>query len=411
MSGPLEGVKVVELGVWIAGPAAGGVLADWGADVVKIEPPEGDPSRGFGKMLGDDLPYNPVFELDNRGKRSVVLDLWTDDGKAAALDLIDGADVFVTNVRRAALARLGLDDVTLLARNPRLIYGHITGFGREGPDADKAAFDIAAFWSRAGIAHLLTPPGGRLPFQRGGMGDHNTGSTFAGGICAALYSREKTGQGQLVSSSLYRQGVYTVSFDLNTVLGWGRHPAIGVRETMPSPSVNNYSAGCGRHFWIVGLDGDRHWPPLVRLVGHPEWLDDPRFATPLDRAMHAEELIALLDEAFATKTLDEWAPLFDAEPDMFWSRVQDPFEVVNDPALRAAGGIVEVPDGVATMPMIATPVDFHGTPWSPRGMAPELGEHTAEVLEELAAPPRSGQDSLRHVLSAYVESSVRVPSS
>ena len=143
--------------------------------------------------------------------------------------------MFVTNVRRAALARLGLDDVTLLDRNPRLIYGHITGFGREGPDADKAAFDIAAFWSRAGIAHLLTPPGGRLPFQRGGMGDHNTGSTFAGGICAALYRREKTGEGQLVSSSLYRQGVYTVSFDLNTVLGWGRHPAIGVARDDAEP--------------------------------------------------------------------------------------------------------------------------------------------------------------------------------
>ena len=202
------------------------------------------------------------------------------------------------------------------------------------------------------------------------MGDHNTGSTFAGGICAALFNREKTGKGQLVSSSLYRQGVYTVGFDLNTVLGWGRHPAIGTRETMASPSVNNYRAGCGRHFWIVGLDGERHWPPIARLAGHPEWIDDPRFATPLDRAMHAAELITLLDEAFATKTLDEWAPLFDAEPDMFWSRVQDPFEVVNDPTLRDAGGIVDVPDGVATTPMIATPVDFYGTPWAPRGLAP-----------------------------------------
>ena len=167
------------------------------------------------------------------------------------------------------------------------------------------------------------------------------------------------------------------------MLGWGRHPAIGIRETMPSPSVNNYPAGCGRHFWIVGLDGDRHWPPIARLVGHPEWIDDPRFATPLDRAMHADELIALLDEAFATKTLDEWAPLFDAEPDMFWSRVQDPFEVVNDPTLRAAGGIVEVPDGVATMPMIATPVDFHGTPWAPRGLAPSSA----------STPPRSSASS------------------
>jgi len=383
MSGPLDGVKVVELGVWIAGPAAGGVLADWGADVVKIEPPEGDPARQFGLMLGNDLPTNPVFELDNRGKRSVVLDLWSDDGKAAALDLLDEADVFVTNVRRGALERLGLDDVTLLARNPRLVYGHITGFGREGPDADKAAFDIAAFWSRAGIAHLLTSPGAALPFQRGGMGDHNTGSTFAGGICAALFNRERTGQGQLVSSSLYRQGVYTVGFDLNVVLGWGRHPAIGSRETMLSPSVNNYSAGCGRHFWIVGLQGDRHWPPIARLCGHPEWLEDPRFLTAVDRAANAPELIALMDDAFATKTLDEWEPLFDAEPDMFWARVQDPFEVVNDPTLRDAGGIVDVPDGVATTPMIATPVDFHGTPWSPRGLAPELGQHTDEVLREL----------------------------
>jgi crotonobetainyl-CoA:carnitine CoA-transferase CaiB-like acyl-CoA transferase len=389
MPGPLEGVKVVELGVWIAGPAAAGVLADWGADVVKIEPPEGDPARQFGVMLGNDLPTNPVFELDNRGKRSVVLDLHTDEGRDAALALIDEADVFVTNLRRSALERLGLDDETLLARNPRLVYGHITGFGREGPDADKAAFDIAAFWARAGIAYLLTPPGGALPFQRGGMGDHNTGSTFAGGICAALFHRERTGKGQLVSTSLYRQGVYTVGFDLNTVLGWGRHPAIGTRETMKSPSVNNYRAKCGKAFWIVGLEGDRHWPAIARLAGHPEWIDDPRFATALDRAAHAEELIALLDEAWATRTLEEWKPLFDAEPDMFWAPVQDPYEVVNDPTLRDAGGIVEVPDGVSTTPMIASPVDFHGTPWAPRRTAPELGEHTDDVLRELGRTPRT----------------------
>ena len=383
MPGPMEGVRVIELGVWIAGPAAGGVLADWGADVVKIEPPEGDPARGFGAMMGGDLPTNPVFELDNRGKRSIVLDLTTPEGLEVALELLDAADVFVTNVRASALRRLGLDDETLLARNPRLIYGHISGYGREGADADKAAFDIAAFWSRAGIAHLLTPPGGTLPFQRGGMGDHNTGSTFAGGIAAALFDRERTGKGQLVTSSLYRQGVYTVGFDLNTTLGWGRHPAIGRRETMGSPSVNNYSAGDGRHFWIVGLDGARHWPPIARIVGHPEWIEDPRFLTPLDRATNAAELVALLDEAFATKTLDEWAVLFDAAPDMFWARVQDPFEVVNDPTLRDAGGIVDVPDEYGTTPMIATPVDFHGTPWSPRSLAPELGQHTDEILGEL----------------------------
>ena len=226
--------------------------------------------------------------------------------------------MFVTNVRGAALARLGLDDETLLARNPRLVYGHITGFGREGPDADKAAFDIAAFWSRAGIAHLLTAPGGALPFQRGGMGDHNTGSTFAGGICAALFNRERTGKGQLVSTSLYRQGVYTVSFDLNTVLGWGRYPAIGTRETMPSPSVNNYPAGDGRQFWIVGLEGDRHWPPIARLGasrvdGRPALRDRPR---PGDKRRRADRGAR---RASSTKSLDEWVPLFDNEQDMFWA--------------------------------------------------------------------------------------------
>lgn len=335
MTGPMEGIRVVELGVWIAAPAAAGVLADWGADVVKIEPPRGDPARGFQQMLGGDMPTNPVFELDNRGKRSVVLDLATPAGRDAALELIDQADVFVTNVRAGALARAGLALEVLLARNPRLVYGHLSGYGRDGPDADRAAFDIAAFWARSGmIAHLLTAPGAALPFQRGGMGDHNTGATFAGGLAAALFARERTGEGQLVSSSLYRQGVYTIGFDLNLVLGWGMHPAIGQRETMGNPAINNYSAGDGKQFWIVGLEGERHWPPLARVVGHPEWIDDERFATALDRADHARELIAMLDAAFARRPLDEWAEIFAAEPDMFWAPVSDPYDVVYDPALR-----------------------------------------------------------------------------
>src|SRR5215218_8169939 len=169
MAGPMDGVRVVELGVWVAGPAAGGILADWGADVVKIEPPAGDPARTFQRMLGGDMPNNPVFELDNRSKRSVVLDLSTAEGREVALELVDSADVFLTNIRPSALGRIGLDHETLLARNRRLVYAIITGYGLEGPDADRAAYDIAAFWARSGIAHLLTPPGANPPFQRGGM--------------------------------------------------------------------------------------------------------------------------------------------------------------------------------------------------------------------------------------------------
>jgi crotonobetainyl-CoA:carnitine CoA-transferase CaiB-like acyl-CoA transferase len=383
MAGPMDGVRVVELGVWVAGPAAGGILADWGADVVKIEPPSGDPARTFQRMLGGDMPNNPVFELDNRSKRSIVIDLATDEGRSIALELLDGADVFLSNVRMDALARLGLDHEAVLARNPRLIYGHISGYGLEGPDANRAAYDIAAFWARSGIAHLLTPPGGELPFQRGGMGDHSIGVQFAGAISAALFSRERTGKGQLVSSSLLRQGVYTIGFDLNMVLGWGTLPAASHRASMGNVCINNYSAGDDRKFWIVGLEGDRHWPPLARSVGHPEWIDDPRFATARDRAMNASELIAMLDAEFATKTLEEWSAIFEQEVDMFWAPVNTPEDIVNDPQLRHAGGLVEVPDEFGTTTMIASPADFGGTPWAPRWIAPKLGEHTDEILREL----------------------------
>jgi crotonobetainyl-CoA:carnitine CoA-transferase CaiB-like acyl-CoA transferase len=385
MAGPVEGIKVVELGVWVAGPAAAGILADWGADVIKIEPPAGDPGRLFGRMLGCDLGVNPPFELDNRSKRSIVLDLTTDTGLGAAFELLSDADVFITNVRPGALRRLGLDFESVSARYPRLVYGLITGYGETGPDADRAAYDVAAFWSRAGVAHLLTRPGDTPPFQRGGMGDHSAGMTLAGAVCAALLSRVRTGAGQLVSTSLYRQGAYTVSFDINTYLMTGQPIGIGQRESMGNPCMNNYAAGDGRRFWIVGLDVDRHWPPLCRAVDRPEWITDPRFHDPRARATNAVELIAELDEIFATKPLEEWAELFASEPDFFWSPVNSLEDVVADEQFSAAGGLVDVPDGKAAITMVATPADFHGTPWAPRSAAPELGQHTQEVLAELEA--------------------------
>jgi crotonobetainyl-CoA:carnitine CoA-transferase CaiB-like acyl-CoA transferase len=372
----MEGLRVVEVGVWIAAPAAGGILADWGADVIKIEPPGvGDPSRTFGQMFGADLPFSPPFEMDNRSKRSIVLDLTQPEAREIALELIDRADVFVSNVRTAALKRLGLDGETLMQRNPRLIYAAITGYGLEGPDADRAAYDIAGFWSRSGMAAVLT--------TRGGMGDHGAGMVAAGAISAALYSREKTGRGQLVSTSLLRQGLYTLSFDLAFALRLGVAPQPADRTTMPNPSINCYRDSEGRWFWLVGLEGERHWPPLARSVGHPEWITDPRFATALDRAANAAELIAQLDAIFATRTREEWGKIFDAEQEMWWAPVQTLDEVVADPQVRAAGGLVEVPDGPTTTTFPATPADFHGTPWEPRWMAPEPGQHTDEVLRDL----------------------------
>ncbi|MDT5323511.1 MAG: hypothetical protein QOF25_663 [Mycobacterium sp.] len=389
MPGPLTGIKVVELGVWVAAPAAGGILADWGADVVKIEPPAGDPARMFGRMLQIESGANPPFEMDNRSKRSIVLDLSTGDGLRVTFDLLAEADVFVTNVRPAALQRLGLDFDAVAARNPRLVYGLITGYGMAGPDADRAAYDVAAFWARAGLADLLTRPGDTPPFQRGGMGDHSVGMTLAGAVCAGLISRQQTGTGQLVSTSLYRQGAYTVSFDLNTLLLTGQQVAIGQRESMGNPCMNNYAAGDGRRFWIVGLQGDRHWPALCRAVGRTDWLDDARFARARDRAANASTLIAELDALFATKPLDEWAEVFAVEPDFFWAPVNSISDVLADDQFHAAGGVVYVPDGESTQPMVATPADFGGTPWEPRSGAPALGEHTEEILAELANRRRS----------------------
>jgi crotonobetainyl-CoA:carnitine CoA-transferase CaiB-like acyl-CoA transferase len=383
MAGPMEGITVVELGVWVAGPAAGGILADWGADVVKIEPPTGDPARMFGRMLGIEDGLSPPFEMDNRGKRSIVLDLTTDAGRATAIELLSGADIFLSNVRPAALRRIGLDFETVAAANPRLVYGLITGYGESGPDADRAAYDVAAFWARAGLAHLLTRPGDTPPFQRGGMGDHSAGMTLAAAVCAALVARTRTGKGQLVSTSLYRQGAYTVSFDLNTFLMTGHSIAIGQRETMGNPCMNNYVAGDGRRFWIVGLQGDRHWPALCRAVGRSDWLTDARFDTGRLRAANAAELIAELDVIFATKLLEEWAKVFATEPDFFWSPINSVEDVVADEQFHAAGGVVYVPGDASSAPMVATPADFHGTPWAPRSAAPGLGEHTVDILAEL----------------------------
>ncbi len=380
--GPLDGVRVVELGVWVAGPGAGGILADWGADVVKIEPPSGDPARSFASMLGGDLPFNPPFELDNRGKRSVVIDLGTDDGRGLAFRLLEGADVFVTNVRLAGLERAGLGYDAVARRCPGLVYGAITGYGLEGADRDRAAYDIGAFWARSGVAALLTAPGGTPPFQRGGMGDHTVAMSLAAGVCAALAARTRTGEGQFVSTSLLRQGLYTIGFDVNTALRFGVPIGVATRETMGNPVINSYRDRDGRWFWLIGLEGERHWPDLCRAVGRTEWLDDERFASPRGRRKNSAELCALLDEIFATRTRDEWSDVFDRE-NVWWAPVQDLDEVVDDPQVRASGGFVDVPDEGGTATMVATPVDFSATPWAPRSMPPDPGQHTDEVLAEL----------------------------
>ena len=274
MAGPLEGIKVVELGVWVAGPAAGGILADWGADVIKIEPPTGDPARMFGRMLGIERRREPAVR--DGQPRQAQHRRWISPPKTVADARSNCSTAQTFSSPTSARARYGASawiSKRVAALNPRLVYGLITGYGETGPDADRAAYDVAAFWARAGLAHLLTRPGDTPPFQRGGMGDHTAGMTLAAAVCAALVARARTGDGQLVSTSLYRQGAYTISFDLNTFLLTGHPISVGQRETMANPCMNNYVAGDGRAVLDRRTQVDRHWPALCRVVGRLEWID------------------------------------------------------------------------------------------------------------------------------------------
>ncbi len=379
MSGPLEGIKVVELGVWVAGPAAAGIMADWGADVIKVEPAAGDPQRGiFGAVGVDSTIPVPPFEVDNRGKRSAVLDLRSDDGVAVLDRLLASADVLVTNMRQAALRRLGFDHEAVGARHPHLVYGAITGYGLDGPDADRAGYDIGAFWARSGFAHTSVPPGEMPPALRSGTGDHQTGMTLAAGVMAKLVERERTGSGGFVSTSLLRSGMYSIAWDMGIKLRFDRRERTRSRERNRAPLINVYRAGDDRLFWLICLEADRHWPKVLDAIERPDLGGDERFDTAPGRMEHCEALIAELDAAFATRSAAEWGERFD-QHDVWWAPVQTIEDVIADP--QAQHGFVEMTprDGEAPFRAVRTPVDFAGFDM-PAGPVPHLGEHTADVV-------------------------------
>jgi crotonobetainyl-CoA:carnitine CoA-transferase CaiB-like acyl-CoA transferase len=383
MPGPLEGLRVVELGFWVAGPATAGIMADWGAEVVKIEPPTGDPLRGmFMSAAGIDVPINPPFELDNRGKRSIALNVLDEEGRAIAHRLIEKADVFVSNLRPSALRRAGLDFERLREINERLVYCSVSGYGPVGNDSDRPAYDVGAFWARAGIAASLTAGDGDPPQQRGGMGDHTTAIAAVAAICAALLARERSGKGQFVSTSLLRTGVYVLGWDMNVRLRFGRIEAPYDRFGVPNPVVNCYRSGDGRWFWLLGLQGDRHWPDVVRAVGKAELLTDARFNDIRARRTNNRACVETLDGLFRERPMAVWAEIFDREG-VWWAPVQTVGEVVEDPQARVGGAFVPTPVGDGHADMVASPADFSETPWEPAGMAPEFGQHSEEILLEL----------------------------
>jgi crotonobetainyl-CoA:carnitine CoA-transferase CaiB-like acyl-CoA transferase len=384
MGGPLSGLKVVEMGLWVAAPSAACILGDWGAQVIKIEPPTGDPFRGlFASVMGNAAPLNPPFELDNRGKRSVALDLDKPEARGILFQLIGDADVFVTNNRPRVLEEFGVSYAQLRDRFPRLVYGQITGYGPDTEAKDTAAYDIGAFWAQAGVAMALTAPGAPIPQQRGGMGDHMTGQMLAGAMCAALLARERTGKGQHVSVPLVRVGVYMIGWDMMLSMRLGIPVLTYDRHTAINPIIDSYQAGDGKWFWLLLLQADRHWPDLCRAVGRTDLLEDERFKDINIRRANGPALVAELDAVFATKPLAEWGEILTAN-NVWWAPVNYPHEVIKDPMVQQAGAFVDVPgpDG-ESVKMVATPADFSETTWAPQGLSPELGQHTEEVLLEL----------------------------
>ena len=379
----LQGLRVVEFASYIAAPGAAGILADWGAEVIKVERPEGDPMRNVFGDAKSALSGNPTFGLDNRGKRAVVLDTSKPEGREALTRLANDADIFLTNVRPASLKRAGLDDETLRAANPRLIYAVVTGYGLEGPDAGKPGFDVTAFWSRAGVAHMHAPKGSDPFILRTGVGDHTTSLATVAAILAAVYEREKTGVGRLVQTSLLATGVYAVGSDMAVQLAFGKLASNRPRSAPFDPVANFYKSRDGHWFVINPRGASKDWQLLSAACGRPDLPEDERFLTSRLRKDNSPALVAEFDQAFGALDFDEIARRLD-EVDLVWAPVQTPAQVAADPQVAAAGALIEVEDGQGgTYRSPAAPARFPGADATVRPAAPSLGQHTREVLAEV----------------------------
>ena len=379
--GAFEGIRVVELAQWVFVPVAGALLADWGADVVRIERTEGDPYRGLATQgIGTDSGgVNLSLAMANRGKRSVALDLQHDRGREVLHALLDDADVLLTSLRPGALERLGLGADELRGRYPQLVYARGHGYGVRGPDAGMPGYDASAFFARGGLAHVLTPPERDYPIQqRGAMGDRNGAMALAFGVAAALLRRERTGRGSVVDVSLLGTAMWTLTSDLLTVLQGGNPPRPSGR-TSPNPLVNTYRTADGRHVSLIFLQGDRYWADLCRALGRDELIDDRRFADHSSRAANSDACVAELDAEFGRRTFDECKELL-GTLDAPWAPVQSVEELLDDPQVEANDYIGDVVDDGAPRYRLPTgAVQFDERPPVLR-RAPELGEHTEDVL-------------------------------
>jgi crotonobetainyl-CoA:carnitine CoA-transferase CaiB-like acyl-CoA transferase len=385
----LAGVRIVEFAQFVFVPACGALLADWGADVIKIEHPvSGDGYRALvsqGIVRVSSTGVNQSMEMHNRGKRSIGLDVSSAAGRDVLLRLVESADVFLTNFLPSTLQRLQLGVDDLRARNPKIIYARGHGHGVRGPDADQPAYDATAFWARGGLGATLSPAALDRPIpQRGGFGDRTGAAQLAFGVVSALFGRERTGVASVVDVSLLATAVWTLASDVLSALqgNWGAAPAPAHATRMaPNPLVNTYATQDGRFVSLMLLQPDRHWRDLARALGREDLLADPRFADGAAVLAHAAELADVLERLFASRTLEQWRAAFLGHrfPWAPYARVP---EVIEDPQVIANGYIAEVEHEAGSFRLPTGPVQFDERPAAIR-RGPEHGEHTESVLLEL----------------------------
>jgi crotonobetainyl-CoA:carnitine CoA-transferase CaiB-like acyl-CoA transferase len=384
----LEGIKVIDVTQFGAGPMCAELLSQWGAEVIKIEHPvRGDAVRGMqtgpGVVKREQGFFNFLFEQVNMNKKSVTLDLSSKEGQEILYRLVATADVFLAAMRTREVAKFHIEYETLKKINPRLIYALITGFGIQGPDRDNPGFDTVAYFDRSGISYTLADSQGVPPRVPVGFGDIPSGMNCACGIMVALFAREKLGIGQAVYTSLFNSGVWSLAGNIAEAQTTHQNPARHRRDNADNPLTNYYRTKDDRYMLVFHLQADLYWPRFCQAIEREDIVNDPRFNSIPARAENRKDLIRIIDEAFARRTLEEWKNRL-AELKLIFSPVQTPLEALNDPQAKANDFYTVFQHPVwGPLEMMLAPLKLTETPGSFRTPAPERGQHTEEVLLDL----------------------------
>ncbi len=377
----LRGLKVVEMATWLFAPMSACLLGELGADVIKVEAHTGDPMRGLVHRVRDHVDW--VYELANRNKRSVALDVRSPEGGEVMRRLLADADIFIVNLRRGGLERLGIDYESLRQDHPRLIYAHATGYGTEGPDINRPAFDELAYWARGGFMSILGAPGNDPVRLVGAMGDLPSAMNITAAIFAALYQRELSGEGQFLTCSLYGGGIWANGFAVQGALATGRNFPRGDRYSAFNSLYNSYRAADDKWLQLAMIQEERFWAPFAEAIDLPILTEDPRFAVAAERRRHTREAVELIEQRIAEEPCEHWAAIFDAL-DFPWAPAADELEISQDPQAAANGYVsaMQHRSGIE-FKVLGAPFKLDQAPTTNYSSAAELGEHTELVLEEL----------------------------